>query len=190
MSLPQGISKLNFLSPAEATDGVLHSISLKGGYQEMLTKNDRNNIKSFANSTGAVYDGFTHSNDVWSTGRRRVGMMVYVVEENKIYNLIPVGFFGNDGELEEADWISMPEWERALRLDPSGEFTSEPPIPSNNFTPVIKTAVDIGISPNPDLCWVQLSVGSTSDASNHLHIAYANDTEGNGFSTTDSVDKL
>ena len=31
--LPQGISRSGFFSPAETTDGILHSITLKGGYQ-------------------------------------------------------------------------------------------------------------------------------------------------------------
>ena len=189
MALPQGIPRTKFLSSIESTDGVLHSISLKGGYQEMLTNSERNLIKSFRNIPGAVYDGFTQSNDIWSTGKRRVGMMVYVVKENKIYNLIPVGFFGNGGNLGEADWISMPEWERALRLDPSSTFTSEASNPSNNLVATIKSSADIGISPDPNLCWVQLSVGGTNDVFNHLHIAYANNTEGTGFSTTNAVDK-
>ena len=197
--LPQGISRSGFFSPLEATDGILHSITLKGGYQEMLTLNDRNLIKSFLNIPGAVYDGFTQSNDVWSTGRRRVGMMIYVVEEKKLYNLIPVGFFGNGGELGQTEWLAMPEWERALRLDPSGAFTSESASPVNGFQAVIETAADLGISSDANSCWVQLSVDGapgvdgvdgTNGQSSYLHIAYANDTIGGGFSKTQSNDKI
>ena len=197
--LPQGISRSGFFSPLEATDGILHSITLKGGYQEMLTLNDRNLIKSFLNIPGAVYDGFTQSNDVWSTGRRRVGMMIYVVEEKKLYNLIPVGFFGNGGELGQTEWLAMPEWERALRLDPSGAFTSESSSPVNGFQAVIETAADLGISSDANSCWVQLSVDGapgvdgvdgTNGQSSYLHIAYANDTIGGGFSKTQSNDKI
>ena len=197
--LPQGISRSGFFSPLEATDGILHSITLKGGYQEMLTLNDRNLIKSFLNIPGAVYDGFTQSNDVWSTGRRRVGMMIYVVEEKKLYNLIPVGFFGNGGELGQTEWLAMPEWERALRLDPSGAFTSESASPANGFQAVIETAADLGISSDANSCWVQLSVDGapgadgtdgTNGQTSYLHIAYANDTVGAGFSKTQSNDKI
>ena len=197
--LPQGISRSGFFSPSEATDGILHSITLKGGYQEMLTLNDRNLIKSFLNIPGAVYDGFTQSNDVWSTGRRRVGMMIYVVEEKRLYNLIPVGFFGNGGELGQTEWLAMPEWERALRLDPSGAFTSESASPVNGFQAVIKTAADLGIASDANSCWVQLSVDGapgadgvdgTNGQTSYLHIAYANDTVGAGFSKTQSNDKV
>mgnify|MGYP001565662499 CR=1 FL=1 len=198
MSLPQGISRSGFFSPVEGTDGILHSITLKGGYQEMLTKEDRNNIKSFLNIDGAVYDGFTQSKDVWSTGRRRVGMMIYVVEDGKLYNLIPIGFFGNEGDLGIAEWTVLPEWERALRMDPSGAFTSESASPLNGFTPTIKTAADLGLPSNADSCWVELQVGvnglNGSDGSpgqnSYIHIAYANDTNGSGFSKTESNDKL
>ena len=195
--LPQGISRSSFLSPAESTDGILHSITLKGGYQEMLTKEDRNNIKSFLNITGAVYDGFTQSSDPWSTGRRRVGMMIYVIEDSKFYNLIPVGFFGNGGDLGKEDWLALPEWERALRMDPSGAFTAESASPLNNFTAVIKTAADLGIPSDANSCWVESPIGvdglDGSDGSpgltSYLHIAYANDANGTDFSQTESNDK-
>ena len=195
--LPQGISRSSFLSPAETTDGILHSITLKGGYQEMLTKEDRNNIKSFLNITGAVYDGFTQSSDPWSTGRRRVGMMIYVIEDSKFYNLIPVGFFGNGGDLGKEDWLALPEWERALRIDPSGAFTAESASPLNNFTAVIKTAADLGIPSDANSCWVESPVGvdgldgadGSPGLSSYLHIAYANDANGTDFSQTESNDK-
>ena len=195
--LPQGISRSSFLSPAESTDGILHSITLKGGYQEMLTKEDRNNVKSFLNITGAVYDGFTQSSDPWSTGRRRVGMMIYVIEDSKFYNLIPVGFFGNGGDLGKEDWLALPEWERALRIDPSGAFTAESASPLNNFTAVIKTAADLGIPSDANSCWVESPVGvdgldgldGSPGLTSYLHIAYANDTNGTDFSQTESNDK-
>ena len=195
--LPQGISRSSFLSPAESTDGILHSITLKGGYQEMLTKEDRNNVKSFLNITGAVYDGFTQSSDPWSTGRRRVGMMIYVIEDSKFYNLIPVGFFGNGGDLGKEDWLALPEWERALRIDPSGAFTAESASPLNNFTAVIKTAADLGIPSDANSCWVESPVGvdgldgldGSPGLTSYLHIAYANDANGTDFSQTESNDK-
>ena len=36
MALPIGIQRSNFLSATVANDGVLHSIALKGGFQEHI----------------------------------------------------------------------------------------------------------------------------------------------------------
>ena len=108
MALPQGIQRVNFLSPSAPSDGIIHSIAQKGGYQEMITSGERNSIPLFENGDSA-YTGFTLSDDIWSSGRRRVGMMIYVVEDRKLYNLIPIGFFGNGGDLGEAEWLALPE---------------------------------------------------------------------------------
>ena len=159
MALPQGISRANFLHHLEPSDGVLHSITLKGGYQEMISISERNLIPTFANSN-APYSGFTLSDDTLSTGKRRVGMMINVIEENKFYQLIPIGFFGNNGDLGESEWLALPEWERALRLDPAGTYCSEGASPANGFTAVQKTATDIGISNDPNGCWVEVSLSS------------------------------
>ena len=107
MALPQGIQRAGFLSPSVANDGVLHSLALKGGFQEMISLEERNSIPLLENSTAFPYNGFTASDDPWSSGRRRVGMLVHVVSENKMYSLIPVGFFGNGGNLGEAEWLAL-----------------------------------------------------------------------------------
>ena len=86
MALPQGISRVNFLSHSAATEGLVHSVALKGGYQEFTSIVERNSIPLFLNES-AAYTGFTISDDVWSSGRRRVGMMAHVVELGKFYNL-------------------------------------------------------------------------------------------------------
>ena len=87
MALPQGIQRVNFLSPSAPSDGIIHSIAQKGGYQEMITVGERNSIPLFENGV-STYTGFTISDDIWSSGRRRVGMMIHVVEDKKIFNLI------------------------------------------------------------------------------------------------------
>ena len=161
MALPQGISRANFLHHLEPTDGVLHSITLKGGYQEMISISERNAIPTFENSH-APYSGFTLSDDSLSTGKRRAGMLVFVLEENKSYRLIPVGFFGNGGDLGENEWLALPEWERALRMDPSGTYCSEGASPVNGFTSVQNTATDIGIEADPNSCWVEVNLGSNN----------------------------
>ena len=162
MSQPQGISRANFLHHLEPTDGVLHSIMLKGGYQEMVSISKRNQIPAFANSN-APYTGFTLSDDALSTGKRRVGMLVSVLEENKFYQLIPVGFFGNGGNLGETEWLALPQWERALRMDPTGTYCSAGATPANGFTAVQNTASDIGIAADANSCWVEVSFGGGSN---------------------------
>ena len=159
MALPQGIQRVNFLSASAPSDGIIHSIAQKGGYQEIYHQNDFPTITCFENSDSA-YTGFTLSDDIWSSGRRRAGMLVFVMKTKQFFNLIPVGFVGNGGDLLEADWINMPEWERALRIDPSGTYCSEGATPANGFTAVQKTAADIGISADPMGCWIETSIGT------------------------------
>ena len=164
MSQPQGISRANFLHHLEPTDGVMHSVMLKGGYQEMVSISKRNQIPAFANSN-APYTGFTLSDDPLSTGKRRVGMLVSVLEENKFYQLIPVGFFGNGGNLGETEWLALPEWERALRMDPTGTYCSAGATPANGFTAVQNTAADIGIAADANSCWVEISLAGADGTS-------------------------
>ena len=159
MALPQGIQRANFLSATAQSDGIIHSIAQKGGYQEIYHENDLPSITCFENGNSA-YTGFTLSNDLWSSGRRRVGMMVFITKTRQFFNLIPVGFAGNGGDLLEADWINMPEWERALRIDPAGTYCSEGATPANGFTAVQKTAADIGISADPMGCWIETGIGA------------------------------
>ena len=177
MALPQGISRANFLHHLEPTDGVLHSITLKGGYQEMISVSERNLIPTFANSN-APYTGFTLSDDALSTGKRRVGMLVSVLEENKFYQLIPVGFFGNGGNLGETAWLALPEWERALRMDPAGTYCSAGATPANGFTAVQKTASDIGIAADANSCWVEISLAGVAGADGTSGVDGANGTSG------------
>ena len=44
--LPQGIQRAGFLSPSVANDGILHSIALKGGFQEMISLEESINDKT------------------------------------------------------------------------------------------------------------------------------------------------
>ena len=83
MALPQGIQRVNFLSPSAPSDGIIHSIAQKGGYQEMITVGERNSIPLFENGDSA-YTGFTLSDDIWSSGRRRVGMLAGVLNTGTV----------------------------------------------------------------------------------------------------------
>jgi len=175
MANPVGESSFvtNFFSPSNLHLGVVHSINNIGGYQEFSTIAERNAIPTTPNSASAQpYNGFTLNDDLWSSGRRRVGMLVYVMENQKLYTLQPVGYFGNGGSLAESDWNSAPEWERAVRIDPTGAFSSEANSPSNNFNNPLVTsdASDLGIHVNAEnvalttlelanSCWVELELG-------------------------------
>ena len=173
MPNPVGINSYvtNFFSPNDLYMGVTHSINNIGGFQEFATISERNDIPLVPNSVAnAPYDGFTLKNDdPWSCGRRRVGMMVYVMENQKLYQLIPNGFFGNGdndtvnttGALGVSDWLAMPEWERAIRIDPINVRIKEGPSFENGFTTVTAEAVnDVLLATNdPNSCWVELELG-------------------------------
>lgn len=162
MPNPVGINSYvtNFFSPGNLYLGVTHSINNIGGLQEFISTAERNNIPMIPNSASAApYNGFTLNDDKWSSGRRRVGMMAYVIEEDKLYTLKPVGYFGNGGNLTEADWDAAPEWEKAVRIDPAGAFVKEAASPANGFTPANGNAADLGISADPNGCWVEVSFG-------------------------------
>ena len=161
---PSGINRVNFLSHAAQDSGIAHSINLRGGFQEVYSITERNEIPLMENNIGAEYDGFTQSDDVLSSGKRRVGMFVHVLETRKMYTLIPVGYFGNGGELGETEWAALPEWERAIRINPSESYSSGPAVPIDNTFTVFESpqsgAADIGISADANSCWVEVEFGS------------------------------
>jgi len=163
-TLPSGINFGNQLTPSNsAHDGIIHSMNIKGGFQEVISITERNLIPTLANDSNGVYNAFTLSGDGgYTSGRRKIGMLVYVLETNNFYSLIPIGFFGNLGQLGQAEWLALPEWERALRIDPIGSYTSQTGNPGNGFTTIIKTASDIGITADANLCWVEPNFSGNS----------------------------
>ena len=64
--LPQGLQVNPFLQPLPPNDqfeGVLHSMYLKGGFQEVNSIAERNAIPIWANDNGVVYNGFGLGDD-------------------------------------------------------------------------------------------------------------------------------
>ena len=161
-TLPSGINFGNFLTPTNSSyEGIIHSMYLKGGFQEVSTITERNLIPVHINDTNTVYNGFTLAGDGgWTSGRRKVGMLVYVLENQKLYSLIPVGYYGNGGNLGETEWLALSDAEKAVRIFPTGTFTVETANPGNGFTVVNKDATTEGIAADADSCWVELELGS------------------------------
>ena len=180
--LPQGLQVNQFLQPLVPNDqfeGVLHSMYLKGGFQEVNSIAERNLIPIWANENSVVYQGFTLGDDGgWTSGRRKVGMLVYVLENNKFYSLIPVGYYGNGGNLAETEWLALSDRERAVRIFPTGTYTEAlggPP----NFTNTYVDASTYGIDVNSEnvaltplelanSCWVELQFGGDNIYSSGL----------------------
>ena len=89
-----------------ATYGTHFSYLGVGGYVEVPTKEFRDGIPVSSNINP----------DGYSSGRRRFGMLVYVIEDNKLYRLSPKK---NDGrQVTLADWDSASESQKIVWLDP------------------------------------------------------------------------
>ena len=161
-TLPIGTNFGNFLTPTDNTyEGIVHSMYLKGGFQEVPSIAERNLIPVKTNDPQGAYTGFTDSGDGgWTSGRRKVGMLVYVLETNKLYSLLPVGYFSNGGNLGETEWNALSDAQKAVRISPDGEFTIEAAFPGNGFVAQVANASTEGISNDPNGCWVELQLGS------------------------------
>ena len=167
-----GLNFGNFLthSGADADGlGLIHSQSLSGGYQEVKTVAERNLIPVQADAAGVIYNGFTAAGDGgWTSGRRKVGMMVYCLDVDKLYILKPVGYFGNAGEGNETAWLALSEAERAVRIFPTGTFTSGLSAPPPPITSTYTDAASIGITADANSCWVELELGGDNIYSSNL----------------------
>jgi len=106
-------SQPGVLDATGSTHGVVYSSEIIGGYQEVATIADRDDIP--VNITGAKVANINE--DLFSSGRRRVGMVVFVANENKSYRLLPFGYFGNGGILDENDWSTAATHYKVLALD-------------------------------------------------------------------------
>ena len=171
MATNNPISAINFnnwVSPSDNIanyEGVLLAQYLKGGYQNVITLEDRDAIPIYNEGTQEQHIGFTNSGDGGkTTGRRSLGMMVHVIdpngdgsEEPKTYILLPFGYFGNRNDNGDSlgwdSWSSLPEWEKAKRMKPSATVYTDqvaggpPPLPVEYLLPESQTEDD---------CWFEL----------------------------------
>ena len=199
-----GLNFGNFLTHTNAQtdgEGLIHSQSLSGGYQEVNSIAERNLIPVLADKPGEVYTGFTASGTGgWSSGRRRIGMLVYCLDVDKLYILKPVGYFGNGGNGDEAAWLALPQPERAVRIFPNGSFTSglsaPPPPITSTYTDAASLSIDVdaeGVALTAEelkaSCWVELDFGSDGnpisavdyiEATGSLKITLTHDGSGTG----------
>lgn len=131
------------VSDGNATFGVFPSTLQQGGYQEVPTINDRNEIPLEQTATGDA----EISPDGLGCGRRRLGMTVYVIEEDTAYRLVPPGFFGNEGQSNLADWNALSNNDKATYLNPAATFNvSTGPGQTTTF----------GLGGTADDCWVRI----------------------------------
>jgi hypothetical protein len=104
----------NVIPTTGTTYGVAYSSQLIGGYQEVATLDELNMIPidyELASLYGIINE------DGMSSGRRRIGMSVYVAETNKTYQLLPVGYLGNRGNGSIYDWFASDYSNKLLSLD-------------------------------------------------------------------------
>ena len=146
-------------------DGTLHPTFVKGGFQTVPTIADRNAIPIWneGSSTNLTHEGFSVSEDGgYTSGRRQIGMMVHVLDTNKLYTLCPKGYWYNpngaaavDGDTE---WQALSEWVKAGLLMPNATdiYTSAsagpPTFALTQYTPAVTDA---------NSCWVEVSVAGT-----------------------------
>jgi hypothetical protein len=175
----------NFIVPNDGTQsfGMAHSFNMIGAITEMPTIEDRNNIP--VNQYASTNTGFTDNMDGISSGRRRIGMLVYVLETQKHYQLLPKGYFGNDGDGTLEQFNSLPEWERARLLHPESEGIKTD---QSSFVPgqgLVYTDMPItGVAAD---CWVEidmLSSGGITRPSVTKYLAYVT------FSVAEEVESI
>jgi hypothetical protein len=146
----------NFIVPQNglADYGGLHSFQTIGGITEMPTILDRDTIPVFTSS--GVNDGFSKNVDGLSSGRRRIGMLVYVLETMKHYQLLPKGYFGNDGTGTLVDFQALPEWDQARLLHPTSGGIYNSTIAFQAGKGMVRDEVPVtGLAAD---CWVEINL--------------------------------
>jgi hypothetical protein len=157
-ALPVG----NYIYPGaggSADYGLLHDFYQIGGYQVLPTISERNAIPITQPKTGMPYIPDFIDPTGFASGRRKIGMIVYVQETDETYRLIPKGYFGNGGTGATGDatsWLALASWEKAVLLDPAIVGVSNENLLGldQNFNGIYEGVTGSG---NPDDCWVRVS---------------------------------
>jgi len=117
---PSGLTT-TFNNPIAPNEGALNGSHFShlgvGGMHEVIDLDERNDITTTSS-------GEQTSGNIFSSGRRQVGMLVHVygIEEPTIYKLIPDGYWGNSGTKGYAEWAALTARERTSLLDPYAVF--------------------------------------------------------------------
>jgi hypothetical protein len=157
-ALPLG----NYLYPGaggSADYGLLHDFYQIGGYQVLPTIAERNSIPVIRPEPFTTYTANFIDPTGFASGRRKIGMIVYVQETGETYRLIPKGYFGNGGTGATGDstsWLALPPWEKVILLNPTvtGIFNDTLLGLDQNFNAIYEGVTGSG---NPDDCWVRVS---------------------------------
>jgi hypothetical protein len=174
----------NYMVPGVNTDehGIVHSFYINGGITEMPTISDRNAIP--IKTYSGEYVGFTENIDGLSSGRRRIGMLVYVLETQKHYQLLPKGYFGNNGDGTLEQFQALPEWERARLLHPESDGVNTDQM---NFVPGQGPVAEAyPITGEAADCWVEIDLINSNPVSSGptKYLAYVT------FSVAEEVESI
>ena len=178
---------INSADPQHATRHLFPSILLNGGFQEMPETVDMHEIP--VETTGNGFGTPKITMDGFGSGRRRIGMLVHVLAEKKIYKLIPQGYYGNGGEYGLTEWNALTDTEKYEKLSPTATYNAGF-TPPNNYTESTPTGaagdcwveLSLGIDGNP-ITNVQYGVPSAGD----LTITLTHDGTGSGAAITFTV---
>ena len=111
-------------------------------------------------------------------------MLVYVMETKKIYQLLPKGYFGNQGDGTFADFNNLTEWDRARLLHPTAtNIFNDVFIPPPQGGPAYEA---VPITDTADSCWVELQFGGDNIYTSNLAntVAMVADVGGMAAGTT------
>lgn len=168
---------INSADPQQARRHIFPSILQNGGFQEMPETVDMHEIP--VEVSGAGFGTPKITMDGFGSGRRRIGMLVHVLAEQKIYKLIPQGFYGNGGNNGLTEWNALTDTQKYELLSPTATYNASY-TPPNNYTESTPTGA-------AGDCWVELEFGSdgnpvtgVSYSSGDLTITLTHDGSGSG----------
>lgn len=172
---------INSADPNTSRRHIFPSILQNGGFQEMPETVDMHEIP--VEITGAGFGIPKITMDGFGSGRRRIGMLVHVLAEQKIYKLIPQGFYGNGGNNGLSEWNALTDTQKYELLSPTATYNASY-TPPNNYTESTPTGA-------AGDCWVELEFGSDGNpvtdlsySSGDLTITLTHDGSGSGAALT------